>query len=121
MMSGDKIDKLRGTMIKKIEVGNNNTSLTIITDDGQVTFKCEADCCSDSWIEHFESPTQPEYFVSFERIGITRPPEISETKIRNPKEMDCVQYYFYKLTTEKGTYMIEMRNNSNGYYGGWLS
>ncbi len=78
------------------------------------------DCCSDSWIESVESPTQPEKIVSFEQIEIPPSFESSDPKKRDKEHMDSVDYYFYKLTTEKGSYLIEMRNNSNGYYGGWL-
>lgn len=116
-----KIDKLRATMIKSIEATNNNNELTITTDDGIVVFDCYAECCSDSWIEHCESPSEPELFVSFENVDIPPLPlDMEETKVRDGKYMDCVRQYFYRLTTEKGSYLIEMRNNSNGYYGGHL-
>jgi len=36
------------------------------------------------------------------------------------KNPDCVAYYGLKITTEKGRAMIDYRNDSNGYYGGWL-
>ncbi len=34
------------------------------------------------------------------------------------KEYDCLQFYGYKITTDKGDATIEFRNSSNGYYGG---
>ena len=33
---------------------------------------------------------------------------------------DCIQQYFYEFKTDVGSFSIEMRNISNGYYGGEL-
>ncbi len=29
-----------------------------------------------------------------------------------------LQQYFYEIVTDKGSFTLEMRNESNGYYGG---
>lgn len=34
---------------------------------------------------------------------------------------DVLKLYSEKLTTAKGIFELEFRNDSNGYYGGWLA
>jgi len=36
------------------------------------------------------------------------------------KGVDEVSYYGVKITTDAGRCTIDFRNDSNGYYGGWL-
>ena len=86
----------------------------------EIVFQAVGACCSESWIESVESPTQPEVIVSFEEIEISPTFEPKPSVKKDHTEMDHVRYYFYKLTTDKSSYLIEMRNNSNGYYGGTL-
>lgn len=117
----DKFEKIKGRMLHKIT--DNSDNLQLHLDNKEIIeFYAEGDCCSDSWIEHIESPPKPEKIISMEEIEI--PPSYdcdeSNTKKRNPDHMDSVQFYFYRINTENGSYLIEMRNNSNGYYGGYL-
>jgi hypothetical protein len=116
----DEIQNYVGKLL--IKITNDNDNLQLHFDDGDILqFYAGGDCCSSSWIESVESPSQPEKFISFEEIEISPSPEdIQDSKKRDPNDMDFVQYYFYKVTTEKSSYLIEMRNKSNGHYGGWL-
>lgn len=115
----DKFKEVMGKTLLKIT--DDNDDLQLHCEDGVIEFLAIGDCCSDSWVEHVESPSQPEKIVSFEEIEI--PPTFNEVKTekRPIEDMDVVKFYFYKITTDKGSYLIEMRNNSNGYYGGWLA
>lgn len=120
-MNEEKISKLRGKIIKEINVTNNNYNLNFVLDNNEIfTFKAMEDCCSESWIEHFDEINEPSKIIDFIEIDI--PPTFIETDSKHNVSVDIlVQYYFYKLITEKGEYLIEMRNSSNGYYGGYLS
>lgn len=109
-------DVLVGRILNKI-ILNDSTTLIFNTDIGDFVFYAYGDCCSSSWIEHFESPEKPEKIVSFEEIEIDPFPDREPI---NDDDYDCLQQYFYKVTTDKGMYNIEMRNESNGYYGGNL-
>lgn len=115
----DKIKNLIGKTLVKI-IDDTESVIFQLLDEKDVTFTAYGDCCSDSWIESVESPTEPEVIVSFEEINIPPSFEEKDTLKRTENEMDSLAFYFYKVTTEKGSYLIEMRNNSNGYYGGWL-
>ena len=48
------------------------------------------------------------------------PPSFEEKPTKTDNCEEEMSYYFYEITTNKGSYMIEMRNSSNGYYGGSL-
>ena len=82
--------------------------------DGRtLTYTAEGDCCSQSWIEH-----------------ITVPPDIdgavvatySETDIgeRSDGRAGLLRLYQTAFQTDRGEVIVEYRNSSNGYYGGWL-
>jgi hypothetical protein len=119
-MFNEKAESLIGKTIKSLEVRDDHHALVFCLEDKEVIFHTHGDCCSHSWIEHFESPSHPETIIKFEEIEIA-PYEVSDKSTAFPDDyVDVVAHYFYKLTTDKSTYNIEMRNNSNGYYGGSL-
>lgn len=72
------------------------------------------DCCSTSWIEHFEGVENLPGQTILEVWSDYGPRE------EDHPEHDCLQVYFYKLRTTAGYVDIDMRNSSNGFYGGWL-
>ncbi len=47
-------------------------------------------------------------------------PESWYTSHPGPKEEECLQKYGVNIQTTGGTGTIDFRNESNGYYGGWL-
>jgi hypothetical protein len=114
----DKFKELQGKTINKISVFGNNEYLRFHLQDGDVDFHAYGDCCSESWIEHFSTPTEPEVIISFNKVEIPVPHDPQPTVHDHSEEE--MKYNFYELTTSKGKYLIEMRNSSNGYYGGWL-
>jgi len=90
----------------------------------------EGDCCSESWIEHYELPSVGETIVNIIELEISNEEAITlhcleenesnEIVDEEGREHECLQFYFYCILTDKGNYKIEMRNSSNGYYGGSL-
>ncbi len=119
-MNEEKVNKLIGRTLLKINDEDDDLHF-FLDGDEVITFVASGDCCSHSWIESIESPDKPETIVSFEEIEI---PPSSETIETTPTKKEHyeeeMQYYFYKVITDKGSYLIEMRNSSNGCYGGWL-
>lgn len=70
------------------------------------------DCCSSSWFEHLDGAAA--------LLGSTI---LAVEEVQGPDgtpdhEDDVLQTYFLKFTTTKGRATLEMRNESNGYYGG---
>lgn len=84
------------------------------TDKGTVKITADGDCCSNSWFEHVDD----DGIVG----GLVTAVEDSGTPDGwvEPKADDheCLQFYFTTISTTKGRLFIEMRNSSNGYYGG---
>lgn len=116
----DKIKSMIGKLVTNIEVTEGEGTIIFHHENGDRTeFYATGDCCSESWIEHFENVSRPEKIVDFVEHNICPyPDEIPETKTDHYEE--SMQYYFYKLITDRGEYNVEMRNSSNGYYGGAL-
>lgn len=86
----------------------------------------EGACCSTSWIEHCEElPSDDEIISKLECVDIGpnynfKTDKYGRTIDEKGSTHECLAHYFYRITTNKGSYDIEMRNSSNGYYGGWL-
>lgn len=95
-------------------LGNKDT-LCFKTDAGIFTYGCEGDCCSSSWFEHVSGVPQliGHTVISAQTIDM---PDIPKEQQRDE---DIA--YGYQLTTDKGHFLVEMRNSSNGYYGGWVN
>jgi hypothetical protein len=106
---------LEGKTIKKVMIAKDKKAIKFITNEGDIIARADGDCCSSSWIEHVELPAMgfPTKVVSEQDIEM---PDLG-----NPNEYDEIAYYGYKITTDKGDMIIDYRNKSNGYYGGWLS
>lgn len=96
------------------------------TDKGLISFLVEGDCCSRSWIEHFEGVEAllGKTVISTEDIMINNVfprNEYDETIDEHGNAHEYLQSYGVKLTTTAGRAQIEYRNSSNGYYGGWMN
>jgi hypothetical protein len=116
----DNVDDVIGKIIVKIT--DENDDLQLHLENGEIIyFSAEGDCCSESWVEHIESPKKPEKILEIKEIEIS---DYKEEKIdykkKKKEEIDCLSLYFYQINTDGGSYLIELRNNSNGYYGGYL-
>ena len=97
-----------------VEVSDDKETLTFRFADGFVSYAVEGDCCSHSWIEH-----------------LTVPPDIAGSEITAWSERDMgekvaeedyetIKVYETSFRTPKGDIVVEYRNSSNGYYGGWI-
>ena len=75
-------------------------------------YSAEGDCCSSSWIES----------VSFLSLGKVRAVEFIDADQVDHDQDEVIEVYGVKIlfSHEPGELLIEFRNSSNGYYGGWL-
>jgi hypothetical protein len=78
-------------------------------------FQAEGDCCSSSWFEHINglSALIGQKVNNVVERNLPDPPE--------SKNYECLQLYGWTLETSLGRFDIEMRNESNGYYGGYIT
>lgn len=112
MISKYKKEKLAGKKVigLKKPFSQGDEVITFLCENGE-SFKiwCDGDCCSHSWFEHVEMPEFP--------FTIQKVEEIAGEEVSHP-DHECLQVYGLKMETDRGHVDIEMRNSSNGFYGG---
>lgn len=106
---------LVGKILVGVKIAEDKEAILFQTTGGDIVARCDADCCSYTWIEHIELPARgfPATVISANDIDM---PDLGDMDGR-----DVVAYYGYKIVTDKGELLIDYRNDSNGYYGGSLS
>lgn len=89
-------------------------------DDG--AFICadpEGDCCSTSWVEHVSGVRAA---IGAEFVSVDERPELESHKNVEDSGFESLALYGITLVTDRGERVdIDYRNESNGYYGGWLN
>lgn len=105
---------LDGKTVTKVEIATDKMALRFTLSDGTtVRARCDADCCSQTWIEHIEMPTEASFTVTaVYNIPLNEHLDTDDETLR---------HYGMKIATDKGDLVIDYRNESNGYYGGSLS
>jgi hypothetical protein len=103
---------LVGETVVDVKVAKDKQALKFTLADGRdIIAKVDGDCCSHSWIEHIELPTEtPFKVISADSLDMNKEPD--------EKDGDYVQFYGFQIKTDKGDMIIDYRNSSNGYYGG---
>jgi hypothetical protein len=122
---------LVGKTINKIHMDPSKEQIVFETSRGNFAYFAAGDCCSTSWFEHLDGVDaliggtissvddieQSEIGEAFEtlliKLGLS-------TEKADDAGHECIQKYFFKFTTDKGRASLDMRNSSNGYYGGYV-
>ena len=89
--------------------------IIIVTDRGELRGDPEGDCCSQSWIESVECDAPAGSLI----MGFDD--EAPGNLLESWADGDERKSYFSVLRTDRGRVTWEMRNESNGYYGGWIN
>lgn len=108
---------LIGKTITSMKIASDKMTLLFTTSEGEsLIASTDGDCCSHSWIESVELPVLgfPFTILSINDLDLPSPPD-------SEHDHECLQVYGAKLTTDKGDMIIDYRNESNGYYGGWMN
>ncbi len=107
---------LVGKTIQGVQLTADKRALRFKLDDGtEVVARCDGDCCSSTWVEHISLPA-----LGFPAL-VTEAEDVPMPDLGTPPEFECLAYYGFQVTTDKGHMVIDYRNESNGYYGGSLS
>jgi hypothetical protein len=120
--------------IESINLSDDRSRITLKFQDGfSKSYGVEGDCCSSSWIEHLEAPddingarllrVEESDGVPFDGhvcVGYDYSKTDEENKAAGACGHDTLQVYNTKFHTDRGTVTLEYRNDSNGYYGGYL-
>lgn len=121
-----------GKVVDSINLDKNKDRITFKFQDGtERSYSTEGDCCSQSWIEHLEMPNdvQGAMLLSVEDSdGVPWDNHTCEKDecdenyavIKDGCGHDSLAVYNTKFRTTKGDIVLEYRNDSNGYYGGYL-
>lgn len=110
-MNGAK--QLIGKTLTKVELAADQMAIRFTLGDETIVAKCDADCCSHTWIEDIEMPAGGLPATVLDAIDLDLPSQ--------DKDGDLLQFYGLRLITDKGDLVLDYRNESNGYYGGSLS
>lgn len=100
-------------------------------DGSERSYGVEGDCCSSSWIEHLEMPNDIKGAViqSVEDGGgvpwdnhecVQTEYDRDYKVVKEGCGHDSLAVYNTRFSTNKGAIVLEYRNDSNGYYGGYL-
>ena len=123
-----------GKSIDSINLDKEADRITFAFQDGtQRSYGVEGDCCSRSWIEHLEMPVDVKGAVIQSVEDGDGIPWDNHQCVESVYDGDKREYstegcgheslsvYSTKFQTDKGTVALEYRNDSNGYYGGYLT
>ena len=114
----EKYSKIIGKKILGIDLSDGAQEIRIRTDAGIFFGKVYGDCCSRSWVEHLEIP---EDVIGSTVIFMEDSDAISSDHPEHDgKCPEHIEVYNTKISTFGGIIVIEYRNSSNGFYGGWL-
>ena len=106
-----------GKTVSKMDMNaEKNVIRFTLTDGAVINASAVGDCCSSSWFEHLEGDEALIGHPILRVIDREMPPD--DDKTAAPEYGNLIQFYGWTLETERGRFDIEMRNESNGYYGG---
>lgn len=106
---------LLGRKIVAVHLAKDKKALRFDVEGGEpIVARADGDCCSDSWIEALDTPEL--------LIGgtVTDVEDIAMPVGEQETEDGLIQFYGCRITTDRGSCVIDYRNESNGYYGGDL-
>lgn len=127
--NGSDYEGMGDAPLSAVVLGDDKETITFCFEGGfEARFRVEGDCCSHSWIEHLDVPP---YVIGEKLISVedARTDDLTEDRVANPMigsdeyrypQHECLQAYKTIFRTAKGDIVLEYRNSSNGYYGGYL-
>lgn len=108
------LQQLVGTRPYELMISTNKKHLVFANRyDESTIISATGDCCSTSWIEHMEGVENLDAVITDVKCA-----QINEVTVQEYYEV--IKTYSYTITTPLGECKIELRNNSNGFYGGEL-
>lgn len=110
-----------GKLVTRVQTDDSDATITF--DDGtSLMVHLEGDCCSDSFFTDQDQFTELEgsKILSVERRGSgDHTPSVKSQQ--EPQRQEESSWAFLVFITDKGHVTIDWRNDSNGYYGGWVT
>lgn len=119
-------EALVGRTIHEVRLSGTDTIYFRVGPEEWLTYQAEGDCCSTSWFEHIAGAGlvigREVLSAGAYEIEPTIEQKALEALADEPaRDGECIQNYYYKISTLGGDMHLEMRNSSNGYYGGYIT
>jgi hypothetical protein len=122
--------ELAAKELELVAVSEDKSQFSLLFVDGtRRVFGVFGDCCSTSWIEHLEAPAdiRGARILSIEDSDSV-PFDGHDCATSGPGRdgygyrcgHEVLRVYNTRFHTTRGTIVLEYRNDSNGYYGGFL-
>ena len=112
-MYGDiSFDTFVDKVVEKVMINGDHSTMMWKVDGKWYRLSAYGDCCSTSWYEHCDNAS---VFDNAKLIAWEDAGGHSEDK-----DWNVIRVNMLKFKTEKGDCTIEFRNESNGYYSGWV-
>jgi hypothetical protein len=109
----ETLEKYIGKTIESFKFSSGELNFGF-TDGDKLSLRAEGDCCSNSW---FEEIFGDEALVKGAGLLELRLIELPETE---EGDYELTRFYGVKFKTTLGHAEVDMRNTSNGYYGGFI-
>jgi len=116
---------LVGKTINRIDINKSKTIIRFKIKDSEdfLYFKAEGDCCSESWFEHINITSAYKLEGEGEGLEVVEIKDIELGQVM-PSRQESDEIYGIEIKCKCSRYdynekiSIELRNSSNGYYGG---
>lgn len=119
-MEENPLQKIIGMTIDSVHMSPENDTIAFKdTDKTVVSFVCDGDCCSESWINHV-SGIEALKGHKVQGVICAQMPSTSRGDTNHSNRQCEDRVISYKILTSQGVCALEFRNSSNGYYGGRL-
>lgn len=119
-MTNMNYEKMIGKTVVSHSLADDGSLLTLQCKDGsRIYLTPSGACCSSSWIESIDAPDA--LHGTIHDVEDREMPDLGHVGTERHPSVDYVRYYGLMIATEKGRCVIDYRNDSNGYYGGWLT
>jgi len=106
--------RLVGTTIYRVLLSTDKETIVFDTDQGYIGYATQNDCCNEVWINHADGTEALENAFVF---NVEESSWGDWSQVR-PTRQEEEEQAFWTILTNKGRCKIEVRNSSNGYYGG---
>lgn len=125
-------EAMQGKILESVTLSDDKEKIVFRFKDREpLAYGVEGDCCSSSWIEHLEAPAD---LNGARIIGVKEGggvpwdghecvEDVRDENYAVTKEgcgHECLAIYNVTFQTDRGDIVLEFRNDSNGYYGGYL-
>jgi len=115
-----KFENMIGRKLESVALDDGKGRITFTFADGFArSFGVEGDGCSTSWIEYLEMPGD---IKGATLLSVVASAPITQDHPGHDEENggDSIEVYNTAFRTDRGDIVLEYRNSSNGYYGGYL-